>query len=232
MGGVVAVARCTAGPRQDEHDRPAGGNSSAQDDNAFSGRVGLLYLFDNGIAPYVSYLSSFQPVPGTDFAGAAFKPTTGRQTEIGIKYQPSTYNALFTLAAFNLEQSNVPTVDPLNPLFNIQTGKIRSRGFEASAKATLDNGLSLVAAYTYLNSTVLVGNEENEGNTPLYTPRNAAAVWADYAFNSAPLNGLSLGGGVRYVGATYGNDANTLQIPPTRWSTSRCATTCPASGPA
>ena len=32
-----------------------------QDDHAFTGRGGVLYAFDSGISPYVSYSTSFEP---------------------------------------------------------------------------------------------------------------------------------------------------------------------------
>src|SRR5690606_4731968 len=57
--------------------------SDPQDDMAFTYRTGLSYLFDSGVAPYYSYSESFEPTPGTTFAGAAFKPTTGQQHEFG-----------------------------------------------------------------------------------------------------------------------------------------------------
>ena len=54
------------------------GALTKQDDFANTGRVALMYNFDNGFAPYASYSTSFEPVPGTSFGGAAFKPDRGR----------------------------------------------------------------------------------------------------------------------------------------------------------
>lgn len=51
---------------------------SEQDENEFTGRAGLVYLFDSGLAPYASYSESFLPTIGSNF-GEAFKPETGRQ---------------------------------------------------------------------------------------------------------------------------------------------------------
>ncbi|RAI24695.1 hypothetical protein CH340_26000, partial [Rhodoplanes serenus] len=36
-------------------------------DTATTKRVGLTYLFDNGVAPYASYATSFLPTTGTDY---------------------------------------------------------------------------------------------------------------------------------------------------------------------
>ena len=60
-------------------------NSSVSNDK-FTGRIGLNYVFDNGIAPYVAYATSFQPVGGADFNGNVFVPSEGEQIEAGVKY--------------------------------------------------------------------------------------------------------------------------------------------------
>ena len=61
---------------------------SRQSARKWSGRAGLNYLFDNGVAPYISHATSFDPVLGNDFSGSPFVPTEARQSEIGIKYHP------------------------------------------------------------------------------------------------------------------------------------------------
>src|SRR5262249_34328793 len=85
-------------------------------DGAVTGRVGLVYQFDVGLAPYISYAESFQPTAGTTFAGAPFEPTTGTQYELGVKYQPPGYNSMLTAALYDLTQQNVLTPDPARPL--------------------------------------------------------------------------------------------------------------------
>ncbi len=89
---------------------------------AFTGRAGIGYLFDNGLAPYLSYSTSFQPEAGTDFSGKAFDPATGEQWEAGIKYQPLGWNGLITASVFQITQQNVTTNDPLHHVvFNRHT---------------------------------------------------------------------------------------------------------------
>ncbi len=82
------------------------------DDEKFTGRAGLLYAFDSGFSPYVSYSTSFEPVLSTPEPGqSAFEPTTGEQSEIGLKYQPPGTEAMFSVALFDLTQQNVVTYD-------------------------------------------------------------------------------------------------------------------------
>ncbi|WP_341992606.1 TonB-dependent siderophore receptor [Azorhizobium sp. AG788] len=186
---------------------------TSQDPEAATWRAGLNYVFDNGVAPYVSYATSFQPTLGTDINGNAFQPTTGQQYEAGIKYQPVGMNALFTAAVFNLTQQNVLTVDPTNTAFNQQTGEITSKGIELEGKASLGNGLDLLASYTYLHAEVTASNGTDLGKRPLNVPDQMASLWAFYTIQDGPLLGFGFGGGVRYVGETAGNTANTLMVP-------------------
>ncbi len=182
-------------------------------DSAFTGRVGAVYQFDFGLAPYVAYTTSFQPTSGTAFGGGAFKPTTGKQVEGGVKYQPAGINSFVTLSAFNMTQQDVLTPDPSHTGFSVQTGEIRSRGIEIEGQASPIDGLNLTASYSYLDSEVTRSNSTNLGKTPLYTPSNMASAWADYTIQGGPAQGLGFGAGARYVGATWGNSTNTLRIP-------------------
>lgn len=186
---------------------------------ALTWRAGLLYEFENGLAPYVSYSTSFEPLMGTGVGGTLFKPTTGQQYEAGIKYKPAGFDALFTVSAFHLTQQNVLTpgtvTDPgcsSNPC-QVQTGEIRSRGVEVSAKATLAAGFNVVAAYTYVDATVTSSNVAGvQGKTPVGVPEHTASLWADYRIQSGPLSGFGFGAGVRYIGGSYGDQTNTAAM--------------------
>ena len=184
------------------------------DDEAVTGRAGAVYLFDNGLAPYASVAQSFLPQLGTDIFGTPFVPETGQQYEAGFKYEPPVMkNMLFTFAAFDLYRQNVITIDPENPLNSVQSGEIRSRGIEIEAVASLDWGLDLQAAYTNLNTEFTKSNDGNQGNTPYGVPDHRVAIWADYTFQTGRLAGFGFGGGVRYIGQTWGDDANTFKVP-------------------
>ncbi|WP_164738519.1 TonB-dependent siderophore receptor [Aquabacter cavernae] len=174
---------------------------------AFTGRVALGYKFDNGLMPYASYSTSFLPIAGTDFEGNAFKPTTGEQYEAGIKYEPTSFRGLFTASVFQITEQNVLTNDPVNFGYSVQDGAVRVRGFELEAKANLTANLDVIASYTYLNAEVTQDNPNEYGTSkagtaPSGVPENAAALWAYYTFRDGALNGLGLGGGVRYVGSS------------------------------
>ena len=54
---------------------PTTGSEQSQESEATTYRAGLLYLFDNGLAPYASCATSFEPVIGTDEDLNPFVPT-------------------------------------------------------------------------------------------------------------------------------------------------------------
>lgn len=210
-------------------------SKSSLDSHAFTGRVGLVYLFDNGLAPYASYAESFNPQSGTGYGGSVFKPTEGKQYEIGIKYQPPGSNSFITAAIFDLRQRNVPTLDPDpshmcgNGRCSIQDGEQQSRGFELEGKASLNDNLDLTAAYAYLDNRASQSNSTAQyapisdvgigpavpvkGTTTYGLPRHTASAWADYTFHDGQLKGFGVGAGARYVGSSWGDTANTLKVP-------------------
>ena len=211
----------TLGGRQDWADNSVDdrllGVTQSQDDDDFTYRAGLTYLTSFGLAPYVSYATSFLPTSGADAEGKPFKPTEGRQYEAGIKYKPSGFDGLFTVAVYDLTKKNVITPDPENgPFAANQVGEIRSRGIELEGTTSLTTGLNLTVAYAYNDAEVTKDNPDatgasREGNRPVLAPQNLASAWLDYTFQSGPLKGLLLGGGGRYVGKTYADDANTFE---------------------
>jgi iron complex outermembrane receptor protein len=189
---------------------------SPKSDTANSKRAALLYKFDNGVAPYVQYTESFQPTAGADFFGAPFKPTTGKQEEVGIKYQPNP-TTLLTVAAYDLTQQNVLTADPVaahGPTARVQTGEIRSRGIEFEAKTEVNRELSVLASYAYLDNVVTQTNTAAQlGKRPAGFAAHTASAWADYTFHSGALDGFGLAAGVRYIGESPGNTTNTFYVP-------------------
>lgn len=209
---------------------------TSADNGAFSGRVGLSYLFDNGLTPYVSYASSFNVVPGftqssvtvdTPFGPLPIsydmqplKPETGEQYEIGLKYQPGNGKSFIQTSLYQLTKQNAVSFDTTDPfqMAYYQTGEVRVRGFEIEAAVDFENGFKLLAAYTYLDALVTedvppLGQPGIVGNTPERVPEHLASAWLDYTFQEGVMKGLGLGAGVRYVGSTWGDRANTLYVP-------------------
>lgn len=186
-----------------------------QSDQAFTGRGGAVYLFDDGFAPYVSYSTSFQPTIGTTYAGAALKPTTADQWEAGLKYQPKGVQSFAMLSFYQINEQNVTTADPnpAHPNAVVQTGGARVRGIELSGDIYIGDGFSSNLAYSYMDATITSANDGTVGNRLMDAPRNTASAWINKSVSLRTDNDLTLGLGLRYIGDRYGNNANSLQLP-------------------
>ena len=211
----------TAGARYDwastDIDDKLGTNHQSYDDRAFTWRAGALHTFDNGLAPYVSYATSFDPSLYLPPAGvSAFDPTTAEQYEIGLKYAPKGTNTLLTAAYYDLTQENVVMTDYSGgwPGVNRQVGEVHNKGVELSARSELTESLSLIAAYAYIDSEISETVEADElGKTPSRIPKHTASLWSTYAVKDGSLKGVTFGGGVRYIGTSWGDNANTFEVP-------------------
>ncbi|WP_314954999.1 TonB-dependent siderophore receptor [Bradyrhizobium cosmicum] len=183
----------------------------AQSDQAYSGRAGLTYVFDSGVAPYVAYSTSFFPNLGVDPSGAFFKPTTGKQTEVGVKYQPQGTRSFITAAVFDLTQDGGLVTTGTG--VTVQRGEIQSRGFELQGLASLGGGFDITSSYTYLDMvTKQAADSSTIGKFPSGNPPHTATLWGNYALPLAgPFAGLSVGSGVRHMSWSYGDDANTFK---------------------
>ncbi|MFD0936085.1 TonB-dependent siderophore receptor, partial [Methylobacterium trifolii] len=191
----------------------AGAGSTSRTDSAFTYRTALIYNYDFGLAPYVSYSTSFQPLIGTSRTGQTFTPETGDQIEGGIKFEPPGAGYFLTLAGFDIHRSNVLTADPVNVQFQTPIGQVRSTGFEAQLTANLAEGLNAVAAYTVYGLTTEKGSAAEIGKVPVNVPENFASLFLDYTIPVGEWRGFGFGGGVRYVGRSFADVDNTLRVP-------------------
>ncbi|CAM4133754.1 TonB-dependent siderophore receptor [Bordetella muralis] len=190
---------------------------------AFTGRAGLLYLFDNGVAPYFSYSQSFEPQNGTGWDGAPFDPVEGEQYELGVKYEPAGSRTLLTAALYDIRRKNLTTTDP-DPTHicsggrcSIQAGEVRTRGLELEAKTEPVEGLSVIASYSWMQNAYTKDNPNAagvslKGTQPAGVPKHQASAWVHYEMQSGPLAGLGMGAGVRYLGETWGDANNTFKV--------------------
>lgn len=209
--------RLTLGTRHDwteqNNDNRISSTKTSQDSDKQTYRAGLLYLFDNGLAPYVSYSTSFEPTIGVGADLLPFVPTTGEQYEGGLKYKPAFADMLFTAALFDLRQQNTLTPSPVTGL-SVQQGEIRSRGIELEARGKVTENIEIIAASTFLDTKVTQSADLTAiGKRPQAVPTHFESLWVNYSFLTGGLTGLSIGGGVRSVGPSYGDDINSLVSP-------------------
>lgn len=208
--------RFTLGGRQTWVDQsrdttlPSFGTSTSEnvDSNAFSVQAGALYLFDNGLAPFASYSTSFDPVTQRSASGDVLAPTKGEQYEFGVKYQPPGTDILLSAVAYHLVEKNKPVLTDALALTYSSLGEVTNKGIELEARAAIADGLDVIAAYAYNHSEITGGDDV--GNQPSATPEHIASLWTNYTFQENSLaNGLTVGAGLRYTGESYTSTANT-----------------------
>jgi iron complex outermembrane receptor protein len=208
--GVDQKLFVTLGGRYDWVDVTSFGTK--QKEHKFTYRLGANYVTDIGLAPYISYSTSFEPVLGTDtVTNQPFKPTSVKQWEGGLKYDaralPSNIKLFATAALFDIKEKNfvAPQIGA-TPIGGTQAGEVEVNGFELELVSRINQQLSINAAYSYNHSKV-VSNPNAPGDVgfPLpTTPKNKLSLFADYTFKRGMLAGFGGGAGVRYNSASAG----------------------------
>ncbi len=184
---------------------PMQGTRFASKDEAFTGRAGLVYLFDNGLAPFVSYSESFLPLTGTNADHKPFDPSTGKQYEVGVKYQPPGQKSFVQASVYQLDQENVINTKP-GDTYSTQSGAMRSRGVELEAKAVLSDAWDIIASAARNDIKYTKDEEGRQGRHPAGISPLTASMWVNYTVvGDTPLAGLGAGLGVRYARQSLGD---------------------------
>ncbi len=181
---------------------------------AFSGNVGALYAFDSGFSPYLSYSESFEPSPRSSldsFDGKPFEAVRGKQWEAGVKYQPASFDGLFTLAAYDLRKEDDAVIDTAHgnvcgaagsSACYVGAGETRVQGIELEARVTPLEGFSVIGAVSHMDSELVKSGTDWEGKALAMVPDWMGSLWGDYTFQTGALEGFSLATGLRYTGET------------------------------
>lgn len=184
-------------------------------EGVFTGRAGLGYEFDNGLTPYVSYGTSFNPQLSQDMAGNLLPSDKGEQWEAGIKYAPTFIDGLITASVFNINRDNVAAPDPAMTWRSLPVGLVNVKGAEIEGQVNVQD-FAIRGALTYLDAKVVNSTDATLiGKTPVQVPRLTASLGVEYNFGDGTFDGLTIGAGMRYLGASWANQANTAEVPST-----------------
>lgn len=197
----------TLGGRYDDakaafHDRLDNNNVTELPDHAFTGRAGIVYVHPSGLAPYFSYTESFTPTNQVDpLTGQVLDSETGKQYEVGVRYQPANSAQSYSASIFDLRRQNYVTQNPVT-MMPEQTGEVTVRGFEFEATVRPLAGWNIVGAYAYTPKAEITQSSvpAEIGKQLMPVPENRASLWTDYRFDF----GLKFGVGARYSGSNHG----------------------------
>ncbi|MCF6370293.1 TonB-dependent siderophore receptor [Rhizobium halophilum] len=184
-----------------ETDRLAG-TSESSDYSEMTKRIGFSYKITEELAAYTTYAESVAP-PST-----GTEPTTGKQYEVGLKYQPEGFPALITASVYDLTMENITTREA--PVYlPVTQAEIRHRGFDLEAKAELAN-IDVIAAYGYIDSKIEDASGGYEGNRFAQVPEHIASLWGTYTLEGNGRRGdMTFGLGARFIGSYYFDNENT-----------------------
>jgi iron complex outermembrane recepter protein len=204
LGPWLAVV----GLRQDHVTNDVQGFASERT-RATTGRAALMYELPFGLTPYVTYAQSFNPIFGSGVCAGICQAQRGEMAELGFKYNPRPGTAI-NGAIFDITEKNRLASDPTTPLISTQTGQVRIRGAELEVLTRVTPDLDLIGAYAYLDARVESG--DNAGKRVETVPAHQASLWAKYHLAALGLQGVTIGGGVRYIGTSW-DGTDTLRTP-------------------
>lgn len=169
-------------------------------------RTQLFGQFSSAGAPVATLLLISQ-------ANAAFRLTTGRSWEGGVKSTLAGGRVDATASLFTITQDDIVTRDPENVNLSVQGGTQASTGVELSVAADVTRGLRVDASAAFLDarfeSLLEAGGISRAGNVPPTVPERTARLWASYRIRDTPL---TIAGGVRHQGRLFANNANSTEI--------------------
>jgi iron complex outermembrane receptor protein len=185
-----------------------------------TGRVGVLFDITPAANVYATYSTAADPPAGI-LSTTNYGPiqnwdlTTGKQLEIGSKFDFLNGRGNATFAAYRIIRKNLSTPDPNNPNVSLPIGAQSSRGIEAQVGVRLtpqwllQGNLALVDAQydTFIQNVVGVA-VSRAGNRPTNIPDRVANLFVTWEPHPAWAASVAL----RYVGDRFGNVENTQRF--------------------
>ena len=168
------------------------------DDGLLSPRLGLIYKPIEEISIYTSYSKAFAPRAAEQLTGltvttAALAPEKFTNLEAGIKWDILPALA-FTTAVYQIDRTNVISVDPNNSAATFLTKGQVVQGVEAGLSGQITSAWRVMGGYAYqvgeLLSTSNTTTARN-GATLAELPRHTFSMWNRYDFT--PVWGMGIG---------------------------------------
>lgn len=206
--GGARIANFTTRSRGTWPSTPTDWRQGAKRDNQFVPYGGVIVDVTKDIAVYASMSQIFIPQTQTDYTGRTLDPRYGTQYEAGVKgaFLGGKLNA--TAALFRIEDTNRAFADPDHINYFLQSGEVRSEGFDAEVTGSPLAGLELTAGYTYLSNTYVTDARNQGVNFSNWYPKHSIKLLAMKRFDDGVLDGFNIGAGLTVSTRTGGNGSN------------------------
>lgn len=190
--------------------------SEENDFSETSLRAALTYKVTDEVSAYFSYVESVSPVAEATPQDLYAELARGEQYELGVKYEPLGSNTLISASIYELSKDNDPRLywpGGAGTPFTFDLIDSRVRGLDIEAKAEISENLSLIGAYSYMDTEIVRGQRSDgtdlTGNELATAPSHMASIWVNYTLVGEGARGdMTFGLGARYVGSYYFNDEN------------------------
>ena len=184
---------------------------------AVTWRAGLMYDITPSFNVYAQYSTAASPPSGlltTANLGALrnFDLSTGRQAEVGSKFDFWGGRGSGTIAAYWIERNNISTTDANNPNLTLPVGAQSSIGVEANIGLQITPEWSIQGNMAYVDATLDEFNEGGvslAGNRPTNVPKWTANGWLTWDF----YKDWQWNFGARFVDDRFADNANYVIMP-------------------
>jgi len=203
-----------------------------------SGRLipyaGVVADVTRNVSLYASYVESFTPAAATvrvwngdPVGGDPVPPVSGEQIEGGVKGAFFGGRLQASAAYFHIKRKNTTSADPdpSRPTggtfsYVLLTGTTETKGFEAQVDGEILPNLSLGASYAYTDAEITRDDAVDRqgvrtgfaGQLVAAVPKHAFNLFTNYRARGGPLDGFSIGGGVRAQSKQFGTLSCTSAI--------------------
>lgn len=186
--------------------------AAAQEADELTPQFGVLVQAAKGVGIFASYSESFNPIGGARVTRGVpvgpYDPVVGKGIDVGLKLSFFEGKLSANVGYFDVKNSGtiieLMEIDPATGAAvrtTTQSGEDRSQGFEFDLLWTPTAEWQVIASWAKLDSWIVKNNDPLVvGRQRQNTVADTANVWLKRTFADLGLPGLSLAGGVSYVG--------------------------------
>jgi len=188
------------------------GSLGVNNSDAWNPLGGIMVSPMENINLFASYTNSSNPrtATRTDIDGNELGNERWDQWEAGVKTTWLNDRLRFNLTLFkiNNKDMNLPVYDATwTPTGYYQKGGNDQRqGIEAELSGRILPNFEIITGYSYIDARYKEHTSFVYNSSPLNTPTHTFNAWGNYTFINNALKGLSIGGGVYYIGDRPMND--------------------------
>lgn len=181
-------------------------------DHLFTPRLGLLWRPRRWLSVYYSFAENFGNNSGFAFPNVPLHSESSRQSEVGVKTEFGGGRLTSSLALYDLAKFNIAAGDPNHPGFDVDIGKVRSKGVEFDLQGELAEGWDAIANFSYTQPYVVIGAAGASAGPASETivaghllegvPEHLFNLWTTYRLRQPAWKGWKIGAGARWAASS------------------------------